>query len=93
MTLNDLILSKVGGSNINTVLVDYYRINGATSFNLPTAEREFLLSKGLDDTGTTNDLWMQFLGNLGFNGTIDFIDIGYRFKYVFSDIPEFFIYS
>jgi len=71
MTLNDLILSKVGGKNINTGLVDYYRMNGATSFVLPVAERQFLLSKGLSDEGATNDLWMEYLGGLGFNGTID----------------------
>jgi len=68
----DLIESVLGGPDINGGQLAFYLANGATSGNLITAEREFLIARGVA-AGSLSDMWVEFLdgiASLSLSGSI-----------------------
>lgn len=72
MTLNDAILAATGGPTVNDGLRAYYNAQGVPYGSLDDMERAFLRIQLPIATGTTNDLWMQYLsGTFGYTGTLN----------------------
>lgn len=70
MTLNDAILAATGGPTVNDGLRAYYLSSIGNppemqNASLDDLERRFLRQQMPAAQGTTNDLWMQYLGEGG----------------------------
>ena len=74
-TLNDEILRATGGPTVNDGLRAWYLANGAVgpvTATLNDLEWQFLRVQMPVGTSTTlNDMWMDYLSNLGYTGTIN----------------------
>ena len=69
MNINDCILGALGPGQINDLLLQYYKDNGALSSDINDAEREFLEGNG-SDPATINDMWYQLLRDRGAVGSL-----------------------
>ena len=54
---------------VNDDFLTYLQDNSATSSNLPSAQKEFLEGQGVDFKPLDN-MWMEYLGSLGYAGTL-----------------------
>jgi len=60
---NDLKLAATGGSSNNDGFLAFLLANGATANNIPDAENQFLLARGVPQM-RKNDMWYAFLTNI-----------------------------
>jgi len=66
----DLIDNVTGGPDLNGGLLTFYQANGATSGDIMTAEREFLVARGIA-SGHLNDMWFEFIeGAIGLSSSL-----------------------
>lgn len=65
-TLNDLILSVTGGPTVNDGLMSYFGGSGP----LNDRERAWLIGQGVSP-GPLNDMWMRYLGGIGYDGALN----------------------
>ena len=68
-TLNDAILAATGGPTVNDGLRAWFGATSAETLN--DAELRWLKSRPGVTTTTINDAWMQYLGALGYTGTLN----------------------
>lgn len=68
--MNDIILALLGPGHINDLLLDYYKVNGASSNDVTDAEYEFLIAVGASP-GDVEDMWHEYLTGLGYSGHIN----------------------
>ena len=70
----DAIMSVLVGlgysGTLADMLVKYYQANGATSSALTTAEREFLLARGVTNAESIADMWVEFFVAEGYAGSL-----------------------
>ena len=73
ITLDDAILRATGGNSVEDGLAAYYLAGGATGSTPDELSRSYAMSRavGVDPNATTDDIWMTYLGNLGFSGSLD----------------------
>ena len=69
MNINDCILGALGPGQINDLLLQYYKDNGALSSDINDAEREFLEANGAAPANV-NGMWYQFLRSRGALGSL-----------------------
>ena len=74
-TLNDEILRATGGPTVNDGLRSWFSALSTETLN--DAELRWLQAQA-GVTGTTiNDCWMQFLSGLGYQGTLNDMQLAY----------------
>ena len=71
-TVGDAILVVTEGPTTNDGLMAWFAAQGAVGTTLQDLERDFLLAQAGTTDGTNNDLWMQYLTELGYTtGTLN----------------------
>jgi hypothetical protein len=75
LTLNDAILQATGGPTLNDGLRAFFAATADESLN--DAELRWLKSQAGVTAKTISDAWMQFLGGLGFTGTLQDRQLAY----------------
>jgi hypothetical protein len=68
-TLNDEILRATGGPTVNSGLATWYSKLATESLN--DAELRWLKAQVGVTAETISDCWMQYLGSLGYTGTVN----------------------
>ena len=68
-SINDYIISAIGGSDLNASLISFFQDNGATATSFNDAAIQFLEAKGYT-TGAVSDRMYAWLGDLGYTGDL-----------------------